>query len=348
MTIATDPPADGGRPWQGGAKSWLCALLGAEIRSVDIVQSLWSGYGEIARVHLDRDPADNRASAIVKWVCPQPVHAHPRGWSGRRSHDRKLRSYEVEQNFYRREHDDAPASASYRTARCLAITRRGDEFVTVLEDLDASGFGSRHAPPDVAEPEVHSCLEWLARFHAAHLGAPTSNLWPTGTYWHLATRPDEFAAMKDPELRRAAPLLDSMLHKARFRTLLHGDAKVANFCFGPSDAAASERIAAVDFQYVGGGPGIIDVAYCLSSCLDDRACEQRAEELLEHYFAALQNCLLAGRFAGAAAEVVAEWRALYPAAWADFHRFLDGWAPDHWKIHRYTRAMTRRALASLS
>lgn len=39
-----------------------------------------------------------------------------------------------------------------------------------------------------------------------------------------------------------------------------------------------------------------------------------------------------------------EWRALYPVTWADFHRFLAGWAPSHSKVHRDTERMTRDAL----
>ena len=119
---------------------------------------------------------------------------------------------------------------------------------------------------------------------------------------------------------------------------MHGDAKVANFCF------AAEDVAAVDFQYVGGGCGVQDVAYFLSSCMDDAECEQHAARHLDTYFELLR-ARLPTRVDGDALE--AEWRGLYPAAWADFHRFLVGWAPDHWKIHRYTRAMTRTALALL-
>jgi thiamine kinase-like enzyme len=119
---------------------------------------------------------------------------------------------------------------------------------------------------------------------------------------------------------------------------VHGDAKVANFCFGKND------VAAVDFQYVGGGCGIKDVAYFLSSCLTDGECEAQAPQHLDTYFAFLRSHL--GDDVDKDA-VVNEWRGLYPAAWADFHRFLAGWAPSHWKIHRYTRQMSERALAEL-
>ena len=43
----------------------------------------------------------------------------------------------------------------------------------------------------------------------------------------------------------------------------------------------------------------------------------------------------------------ADWRALYPVAWTDFSRFLQGWSPGHWKLHRYTARLEREVLASL-
>ena len=45
--------------------------------------------------------------------------------------------------------------------------------------------------------------------------------------------------------------------------------------------------------------------------------------------------------------VEADWRPLYPVAWTDFFRFLQGWSPGHWKIHRYSKRLTREVLESL-
>ena len=64
-----------------------------------------------------------------------------------------------------------------------------------------------------------------------------------------------------------APELDRRLRAARFQTLVHGDAKPANFCFDARRGA----VAAVDFQYVGGGCGMKDVAYLLSGEREDKA-----------------------------------------------------------------------------
>lgn len=313
---------------------WLRRHTGGRPVDAETVQSLWSGYGEIVRVHLDDGPA---ASVIVKWVEPAPDNAHPRGWSGATAHGRKLRSYEVECAWYR---DWVPQpQPGSRTAACAVAERHGTGWRFLLEDLDAAGYGGRGI--ELSPERIEACLRWLAAFHALYLGVKPRGLWPCGTYWHLATRQDELAAMRDEELRAAAPVLAEKLESCRFQTLVHGDCKAANFCFADG---GTEPVAAVDFQYVGGGPGIKDVAYFLSSCLDDAQCEVRAPALLDDYFGHLRE-RLDPAVDGAAVE--REWRALYPAAWADFHRFLVGWAPDHWKIHRYTRAMTRQALATL-
>ena len=41
------------------------------------------------------------------------------------------------------------------------------------------------------------------------------------------------------------------------------------------------------------------------------------------------------------------WRALYPVAWTDFHRFIKGWSPGHWKIHSYSERLAREVVAEL-
>ena len=90
-----------------------------------------------------------------------------------------------------------------------------------------------------------------------------------------------------------------------------------------------------------------DVAYFLGSCLTEAECEARGEPFLDAYFAMLREALPLAEAPVDASELEAEWRALYPFAWADFYRFLAGWAPEHWKIHGYGDRLTARVLAAL-
>jgi len=298
------------------------------------VQSLWGGYGEIVRMDLDTGPV------IVKCVEPPGSRASTGGDPLHVSHQRKLRSYAVEMHWYRdlaRRCTPVP-----RCPQALATEASDPRFLFVLEDLDAVGYRHRHASLDA--PRIQACLRWLARFHATFLGVPPVGLWPVGTYWHLATRPDELRALRDPQLRRAAPELDRILESCVYKTLVHGDAKVTNFCF-PDDP--TQDVAAVDFQYVGGGCGIKDVAYFLSSIFDGQACDAHAEIHLEYYLSALTTALRDRMPTVHAEAVVAEWRALYPVAWADFLRFLKGWAPGCSEFDPYRDRMIAAALRHL-
>ncbi len=327
------PPADEPLQWVAERAGAARAVKGAAL------QTLWSGYGEIRRVHLEGGAAQ---TAILKRVTPPSEQRHPRGWASDASHQRKLRSYAVEQAFYSRYQERCTSVC--RVPRCFGTARLHDPegWLFVLEDLDAAGFAGRCR--SVSEHEVEHCLKWLADFHAVFLGTAPDDLWPTGTYWHLATRPDELAVTSDAQLKRAAPLLDARLNACTFKTLVHGDAKLENFCFGESG------VAAVDFQYVGGGAGIKDVAYFFSSCWDGKQCERLAPRYLERYFELLDARLCERRpelDVAARRQVQAEWRELYPVAWADFCRFLAGWAPDHWKLHIYSRGLLSETLAEL-
>ena len=69
-----------------------------EIFQIDIIQDLWSGYGKIARYGLK---GCDRKTVVVKHVrMPDRTH-HPRGWNTDWSHQRKIKSYEVEMAWYR-------------------------------------------------------------------------------------------------------------------------------------------------------------------------------------------------------------------------------------------------------
>ncbi|MEI9952944.1 MAG: phosphotransferase [Pseudomonadota bacterium] len=302
------------------------------------VQSLWGGYGELRRVQL----YDARvASAIMKNVTPPAEREFAGDPSKLRSHRRKLRSYAVELAFYQ---GFAPrCDAACRVPALLHGEAGDDRFLFVLEDLDQAGFPGRRT--HCAPPEIAACLEWLAAFHARFLGVAPAGLWQVGTYWHLATRPDELARLSAGELRRAAPSIDQRLNGARFRSLVHGDAKLENFCFSRS----GRGVAAVDFQYVGGGVGVKDVAYFLSSCLSPAECEEQVPRYLDRYFDALRAALgsQASSLASEVHTLEHEWRALFAWAWADFYRFLLGWAPAYAAGDTYSQKQLQLVLNSL-
>jgi hypothetical protein len=316
----------------------ICHATGASKSELaEVIQELWSGYGTIRRYRLSDA---QRQYVIVKHVQLVDDNDHPRGWNTDLSHRRKLRSYQVEQAWYR---DLASrCNESCRVPQCLTLESRGDETLMVMEDLDESGFPERH--DSVNGTELTACIHWLANFHALFMNQDPQGLWSEGTYWHLETRPDELEALTDLPLKTAAASIDQKLRESRYRTLVHGDAKLANFCFSED----GQRVAAVDFQYVGGGCGMKDVAYFIGSCLDETACERREAELLDLYFAEFRNALGQHHPDLNSRDIETEWRTLFPWAWTDFHRFLKGWCPGHWKLNDYSEHMARKVLTQLA
>ena len=314
----------------------LNATGAREITGTEIVQRLWSGYGQIVRCHLD---GALPSSVIVKHVRFPDELDHPRGWNSDYSHERKLDSYRVETAWY--DHYAKRCSSTCTVPQGLALEARDDGVIMLMEDLDAAGFAGRRQT--VSEAELDACLSWLASFHATFMGERPDGLWETGTYWHLATRPDELDALEDGPLKRAAATIDRKLSDSPFQTYVHGDAKLANFCF----SADGRMAAAVDFQYVGGGCGMKDVAYFISSCLDENESEEQAPALLDRYFQLLGGSLQKVGTDVDFGALEADWRALYPVAWTDFYRFLQGWSPGHWKLHRYSEQLAQQVLESL-
>lgn len=366
---------------------WLSQVCNARILNTQLIQPLWSGYGACFRATLDyssdgtvNDSKNNGSvraepsqqsqessralhkvnhhkrvtQVVVKCATPPNTLSHPKGWNGDASHDRKCQSFKVENFFY--SDVQLQTDASCRTAKYISHSQQGESSLLVMEDLTHCGY--TRTASSLTVTQCKTVLKWLAHFHARFLNVKkefdsrNTTLWPEGTYWHLATREDEFQAMPEGLLKQNAVTIAKTLASAHYQTLVHGDAKVANFCFTEdfSDCAA------VDFQYVGYGVGIKDVAYFLGSALPTEIHIAHRDALLNTYFVALEGALQArlshhdapSYFTSSDIQyVIAEWKMLYPFACADFYRFLSGWSPKHWKIDAELQYQTNIALAAL-
>jgi hypothetical protein len=317
------------------------------------LQRLWSDYGEIARYYSPK----LARTMIVKHVAPPSDVHHPRGWHSNVGHQRKVHSYRVEAAFYQSYSmccDDTCYVPQFISL--VKNSHQSEQQTLILEDLEATGFNKVYRTLNVSQ--IKAVLSWLAHFHGRFLAIDTSGLWPIGTYWHFGTRQAEYQVMPNSGLKENALLIANTLENVRFKTLLHGDAKVANFCFSQSDS-----VAAVDFQYVGRGVGVKDLMYFLGSCLNDQQLCAQHNDYVNYYFEILKNVLCQQSNASYTDKITTvqksdtidlwfielerEWRALIPFAWADFNRFLQGWSMEHPKINDFMYAQTERVLTTL-
>lgn len=308
----------------------------SSVRIANSLQELWSGYGRIVQLQLSGISID---TAILKLIEPPSTAQHPREWNTTESHQRKIRSYEVETHWYQR--FASQCGADCKVPIVIDAGSSASRQWILMEDL-TTAYPRRSANLNVAQAQV--CLTWLAAFHARFLKCDPIGLWPIGTYWHLNTRHKELESMPDGVLKARASELDRRLNECQYQCIVHGDAKVANFCFSQD----MNSVAAVDFQYVGGGVGIKDVAYFLGSCLDETTIEQYESVLLSSYFSALHEAISTKHSLEMANRVEQEWSGLYAIAWTDFYRFLEGWMPGHNKINNYTKQLALRAFEQLA
>ena len=313
---------------------WLYSVTqDSALEQFTLVQPLWSNFGKLVRCF---SPA-HQTPFIVKWICQPADFKHPRGWNSQVSQQRKWHSYAIEREFYQKyakpKHCALP--------RLIAQQQLTDSQCLVLSDLDFEGYPAR--PDQLTPQQCEPVLRWLAAFHAEYINTAPDELWERGSYWHLGTRQDEWQNMESGPLKSSASKLDNALRNCPYQTFIHGDAKLANFCFSED----LHHVAAVDFQYVGGGTGVQDVTYFLGSALTESQLLTQTESLLDSYFETLAERLVKRFDTQFAANVCRHWRDLYDIASADFHRFLSGWSPSHAKINRALHHHTRIALNKL-
>jgi thiamine kinase-like enzyme len=294
--------------------------------SIELIQKLWSGYGELLRVTTDNK------SVIIKKIQFPTNQDHPRGWNSDISHNRKIKSYQVEINWYKNHNHNLLDAYS---PRYITSGEQDDTKYLLLEDLAALGYVPKNS---ISWEEVKLCLKWLAVFHAKYLGVKPEGLWNIGTYWHLDTRPDELEAMDEKKFKSSAQKINKKLNDSKFMTIIHGDAKLENFLFSKTATSA------VDFQYVGGGVGVKDLTYFLGSVYGSAELINNEEKCLDYYFKELSVALNSFHSSIDTKLVESDWRELYPFAAADFYRFLKGWSPDHQKLNSYSESIIKKVL----
>jgi hypothetical protein len=246
--------------------------------------SLWAGYGSIRALEIIT-ASGQTIHLICKIIEPPGSSGSGKGQRANHEseeHQRKLRSYLVEEEFYR-VISPSLQSSGHGIAQYFYSTKQSDGRVRILmEDLrDSHPLSLSSLSLTDQAGACHAALDWLARFHAHHweqsnlweswgCGLRTggngdgngftseeasSGIWPEGCYWRLDTRLEEFSSMnakRYQRLKRVASPLAELLRDGidsscpqRHRTVIHGDFKIANLLFSqqPQPAAVGPPLA---------------------------------------------------------------------------------------------------------
>lgn len=316
-----------------------------------MIQRLWGGYGAVYRVKGD--------GTVVKYVevpCSEFTSLSCR---------RKWSSYLNEAIFYKEvlpqfiDLDDPSAlplpwlvsvagTEGYDNERDIVLCDEIRRLSLTMTDLGSRGYLACARGTD--RNHVLAMVRWLAQFHATFLHdvkdstydvaskwSLLKKLWPQGSYWHLGTRMEEWEAIQVPKrgatpsmnalLKTTAVALDAALRQCRFQSVLHGDAKPANFLVRSPESSGTD-VAACDFQYVGLGCGMIDFVYLAEYCCpSSKTGEAWIRELLSYYFDCMFKELARQQSPCAqhAALIQQEWTVMLDVAAADLQRFYCGW-----------------------
>ncbi|KAJ3363233.1 hypothetical protein GGF31_001028 [Allomyces arbusculus] len=269
----------------------------------------------VKTIHFDDTANDTDLTLPNLAVLASTEYADPK--TGDLGHRRKVRSYRVEYLFYA-QYLSSPTT--FIVANFVPALSRASPATITLSMTELPESASLGATPSAV-------LAWLASFHAHFLGTQPEGLWETGGYWHVATRPSE---LRRAQNARGSPYQWVALHAdfwaqhlakwqsdARCRTLVHGDPKGDNVVVLPDG-----QVALVDFQYVGGGIGAVDVAHWLATSAPDHVLNDWRRVVIDEYYAVYAAQAAAkGKEVVDAATVVDQ----VEVALLDWARFVAGW-----------------------
>ncbi len=179
----------------------------------------------------------------------------------------------------------------------------GQDFAIILEDLAWSEQGDQFSEP--TPEQIDLAIEQLARLQAPVWGKVSGSAFdsyrrdrerrfdrlPLAFPVFLETVFDRLGPSLDSEvaamLERFAGLAGAWARHGEFTTLVHGDYRPDNFMFGIDPSAPP--LAVVDWQTVGLGVGVTDLAYLLGGALEPERRHAEEPELLDRYRQALAS-----------------------------------------------------------
>lgn len=270
---------------------WLARHLSLEGASNVAVTSV--GQGQVANCYrLTITHAEGQSSVIAKVPSTDDVS---------RSTASLQRLYQREVSFYQHlaEH------VATRTPRCYFAERDvSDNFLLLLEDLSPSAVIDQFV--GVSLGTARAGLAALAGLHgpthardelhdAAWLRGVSDELRPL----YSAVLPvlfdqflERYDARIDDELRDVVTTLKSRLtlfsdYSTPYPCVTHGDFRTDNLLIDACGGTVA--LAVVDWQTVGVGSPLLDVAYFLTTSLSPEDCDRYEFELLDYYLAKMRD-----------------------------------------------------------
>lgn len=271
---------------------WLAGRLGAS--AVGELHVVPVGSGQVANCH--RLTFESAGGLKVSVVAKSP------------SIDETSRSTASMQHLYLREtsfYRELADSISTRTPRCFFVERdESDDFLLLLEDMSPvrevdqfDGLDVELAKrglqqlaglhgPTTARIDLHQA-DWLGGV-AENLAPLYDAVLPSLFEGFLERYKDDIDESTFEFVRRLSSNLGALSNYEVFSTCVtHGDFRTDNLLF---DAKGGEvPLCVVDWQTIGVGSPLLDVAYFLTTSLSTPERERHENELLDYYLELLSS-----------------------------------------------------------
>jgi aminoglycoside phosphotransferase (APT) family kinase protein len=298
-------------------QSELAPIWGGSLRQVRVVPMPEGRMSATVRIALDWSAGQGPSTLVVKLAS-----------QSRRARKVAMQedAYATEYRFYTELARDLPVAVP----RChaAAFDASTGAYCLVLEDMataqapmpDPFSLDRRAASQAIGALARLHCyrpalgpgrLRWLARREPIIASAQGVAL-----ALALASRflelplPDDSVVRACERLRHSAPHGDNPA--APFVSVVHGDFRTENLIW------AQDRMTILDWQTVGLGPGLADLAYFVGTSVSDEARNGRHDELLDEYLDAAAE-------AGVATDPLAARRAYRQYVFAGLILAIIGW-----------------------